>query len=127
VLHWVVGEDKSVDHERLRAFEAEAGGLEDEYWGVEERVNRWYTQSCVVKEEWQGKGIGKRLMAEVIARAEAQNVVVGLEASEPGELMYRSVGFELLGRFKKAFGTEGIEDAGGVMMYTPVKRRGLKA
>jgi GNAT superfamily N-acetyltransferase len=123
----VVGKDKSSDPERQREFEAETGGMEDEYWGEEGRRNRWYTQSCVVKEQWQGKGIGKKLMAEVIARAEGENVVVGLEASLLGELLYRSMGFELLGRFKKGFGDEKIEDAGGVMMYTPIKRRGLKS
>ena len=119
----VVGEDKSSDPAREQEFAAEAGGIGDQYWSVEGRLNRWHTQSCVVKEEWQGKGIGKKLMAEAIARAEAESVVVALEASEEGEWMYRSVGFELLGRFKTNFGNETGEDAGGVMMYTPVKRR----
>lgn len=126
VLAWLVGKDKSADLEAVRAFEAEASGIDAEYWGVPERKNRWHTQSVVVKEEWQGKGIGKTLMAEVIARAEKENVVVGLEASEPGELMYRRVGFELLGRFKTTFGGENIVDAGGLMMWTPSKRKGFK-
>jgi hypothetical protein len=64
-------------------------------------------------------------MAEVIALAERDGVVVGLEASPQGEQLYRRVGFELLARFPQAeldFG-EDITNEGGVMMYTPVKMR----
>lgn len=126
LLPFLVGKDKSQDAERQRAFEAEIAQSDEAHWEPEGRRNRWHVQSCVVKEEWQGKGIGKKLMAEVVARAERERVIVGLEASEPGELLYRSVGFELLARFKKAFGEENIENAGGFMMYTPTILRGKK-
>ena len=33
-----------------------------------------------MREEWQRLGVGRKLMAEVIGRAESEGVVVGLEA-----------------------------------------------
>lgn len=125
VVRFAVGEDKSADADRLRAMEELGSGAEKEYWDRPERRNRWYAQSCVVAGEWQGRGIGKRLMAEVIARAESEGVVVGLESSEMGERLYRSLGFELLGRFKKVW-DEMDENVGGVMMYTPMQMREVK-
>jgi GNAT superfamily N-acetyltransferase len=127
VLGWVVGVDKSCDLERLDAFEAEAKGVDKEHWDLEGRRERWHVQSIVVREEWQGKGIGKILMAEVIARAEGEGVVVGLEASEKGERLYRRVGFELLGRFNINFGEERMWELGGIMMYTPKRLRRAKS
>ncbi len=92
------------------------------HWeGRKDRENRWHAQSVVVRKEFQGRKAGKRLMAEVIGRAENENVVVGLESSANGEMMYRSVEFELLGRFQGGNGFEG--DSGGVMLYTPKARR----
>jgi ribosomal protein S18 acetylase RimI-like enzyme len=87
--------------------------------GREERVNRWHAQSVVVLPEWQRRGIGKRLMAEVLRRAERDGVMVGLESSVKGEGLYRKLGFELLGRFTtEADALEGA-DKGGVMAWYP--------
>jgi GNAT superfamily N-acetyltransferase len=107
--------DKSCDLKNLRTFEGWCAAEGPVYWDREDRKNRWHAQSVVVLEEFQGRGIGKRLMKEAIAWAEAENVPLGLEASEPGEKMYRSVGFELLARFQHV--VDG--DNGGYMMYTP--------
>ena len=104
--------DPAAIAELLRVVDAE-GKL---HWDKPGRKNRWYAQSVVVLEEYQGKGIGKRLMREIIARAEAENVVFGLEASGPGKLMYLSVGFEFLASYQKEILGP---DEGGVMMYTP--------
>lgn len=121
VLLWVGG-DKTEDKRATAIF---AGWSRDEWkthWDSwPDRKNRWHAQSVVIREEFQGRKAGKRLMAEVIARAETENVVVGLEASAMGEAMYRSVGFELLAKFSG--GNELEERAGGVMMYTPKARR----
>jgi GNAT superfamily N-acetyltransferase len=70
-------------------------------------------QDLVVSEEWQGKGIGGRLMNEVVKRAKNQGVVVGLEASPAGEGLYRKLGFEMLGRYS---GRVEKEEAGGGVM-----------
>jgi ribosomal protein S18 acetylase RimI-like enzyme len=93
---------------------------EGRFWeGREERVNRWHAQSVVVLPEWQGRGIGKRLMAEVLRRAERDGVMVGLESSPKGEGLYRKLGFELLGRFtNEVDALEGC-DKGGVMAWYP--------
>ncbi len=63
-------------------------------------------------------------MGEVTRRAQEEGVPVGLESSAAGELLYRSVGFELLGRFEKGDFEQG---KGGVMMYKPKswKEKGL--
>jgi ribosomal protein S18 acetylase RimI-like enzyme len=62
----------------------------EQYWkSFPERKNRWHAESVVIGTEFQGRGIGKLLMAEVIKRAESEGVCVGLEASAPGEYLYR--------------------------------------
>jgi hypothetical protein len=58
-------------------------------------------------------------MSEVLSRAENENVVVGLESSAAGEYLYKSVGFELLERFK-GDGTF-MGRAGGVMIVSLVE------
>jgi ribosomal protein S18 acetylase RimI-like enzyme len=100
---------------------------DERYWNsFSERTNRWYVQSCVVLSEYQGMGIGKRMIREVTKRAEEEGVVIGLEASAEGYWMYKSVGFELLGRFD----TPGMPDApgegGGIMMWSPKGWKGEK-
>jgi len=114
VVSWNLG-DKSRDLNNLKTFEGWWAAEGPIYWDREDRKNRWHAQSVVVLEEFQGRGIGKRLMKEAIAWAEAENVPVGLEASEAGEKMYKSVGFELLARFSHVI--DG--DNGGYMLYTP--------
>ncbi|OBT65419.1 hypothetical protein VE03_06081 [Pseudogymnoascus sp. 23342-1-I1] len=99
---------------------AKAGVLEDEkHWkGREDRMNRWHCQSVVVAEQWRGRGVGKKLMAWVIEQAQKEGVVIGLEASLMGEHLYRSVGFDLLGRY--IYQIDGCDpDDGGVMMWSP--------
>lgn len=123
VLDFVVGGCKSDDPEALRLFAKWGDRDEEKYWtSHEERRNRWHVQSFVVRREHQGQGIGKRLLAEVIERADKENVVVGLESSTEGEPVYRRVGFELLGRFDQ--GDFMKDEGGGVMMRSP---KGQKA
>ncbi|TVY35938.1 hypothetical protein LOCC1_G008935 [Lachnellula occidentalis] len=122
VLGLTIG-DKSADPKAVAEFLSLVASDDDKYWkGVPERKNRWHAASVVVGKEFQGRGVGKRLMAEVIRRAESEGVCVGLEASGPGEHLYRSVGFQLLGRFSERSqvidqGSAGI--VGGVMMWSP--------
>ncbi|KAH8603075.1 hypothetical protein B0O99DRAFT_588125 [Bisporella sp. PMI_857] len=117
ILVWVGGGNKSESPENLKLFLASIEGDEKKYWDVEGRRERWYVQSCVVRKEFQGLGIGKRLMGEVIKKAEKEGVVVGLEASEEGEKMYRRVGFRLLGRFDQGNLVENNEEVGGIMIW----------
>jgi ribosomal protein S18 acetylase RimI-like enzyme len=115
----MVGEDKSSDPEALRLFLKWGEEQNAEYWEKDGRRERWHVQSCVVRTEYQGMGIGKRLMREVLKRAQGEGVVVGLEASEEGEWMYRSVGFKLLGRFEQGEYEEVLGRGWGIMMWTP--------
>jgi ribosomal protein S18 acetylase RimI-like enzyme len=115
VMTWVLGPDRSADPLAVELMDVWSQE-EKKYWGsVPERRDRWHVQSCVVSEEFQGRGVGTSLIKEVLTRAEAENVIVGLEASASGEKMYKKLGFELLERFKHNF--EG--GAGGLMMWSP--------
>ncbi|KFY00914.1 hypothetical protein V495_07098 [Pseudogymnoascus sp. VKM F-4514 (FW-929)] len=111
--------DPSQSKEALKEF-IKAGVAEDEkHWkGREDRKNRWYAESVVVSEPWQGRGIGKKLMAWVVAQAQKEGVVIGLEASGQGERLYRSMGFDLLDRFILLI-DETEENVGGIMMWSP--------
>ncbi|KAH7319135.1 hypothetical protein BKA65DRAFT_513861 [Rhexocercosporidium sp. MPI-PUGE-AT-0058] len=115
---WWMGGDRSEDPEAVRKF-LKMVEVEDRlHWeGREDRANRWHAQSVVVYEEYQGRGVGKRLMAEVLGRADSEGVITGIEASAAGEWMYRSVGFELLARFSGENYFEG--NGGGVMIRMP--------
>ncbi|KUJ24219.1 uncharacterized protein LY89DRAFT_776373 [Mollisia scopiformis] len=120
IVNFLAGGDKSEDKKGAVMFVEWGKADRKIHWdGKPERENRWHALSVVVREEYQGRKGGKRLMTEIIGKAEAENVVVGLESSPAGEMMYRSVGFELLGRFSSDF----ERDQGGVMMYTPKARR----
>lgn len=118
LVDWVAGGDKSADPKAVKQFGEWVSEDEENHWDSHpERRNRWHAQSVTVREEFQGRGIGKLLMAEVMKRAEEDNVVVGLESSVKGEMLYRKVGFELLARFREASQTiEGI--GGGFMMVS---------
>ncbi len=121
----VVGKSRSCNYERLKQFDTEDAKTEEDYWGINGRENRWHVLSMVVSKDWQKRGIGSMLMAEVIARAEEEGVIVGLEASEQGEPLYRRVGFELLARFRPIFAimTDADPNVGGHFIYTPKKLR----
>lgn len=130
VMGWVVGiwhrienwvwPDRSVDVKAVGNF-ARAVEVDDKkFWESEEMKGlygeRWHAQSVVVSEGWRRRGIGAMLMGEVLKRAGEEGVVVGLEASEDGERLYRSLGFELRGRFSML--VADIE-GGGIMMWRP--------
>jgi ribosomal protein S18 acetylase RimI-like enzyme len=120
VLHLVLGEDRSANKEAAKMFREWVKRDQEKFWeSHEERSNRWHVQSCVVLEEWQRKGIGKRLMEKIIERVEREGEIVGLEASVKGEGLYKKLGFELLGRFNDGQDLLNEGDAGGLMMWSP--------
>lgn len=119
VLQLTVG-DRSADPRARAEFRSLVASDDEKYWnGVPERKNRWHAGSVVVGTEFQGRGAGKLLMAEFIRRAESEGVCVGLEASGPGEHLYRSVGFRLLGRFSERSQVIDRGSHGGIMMWSP--------
>ena len=72
----------------------------------------------------RGAGPQERLFESLIKgdRNADIGVVVGLEASEDGEYLYRKVGFQLLSRFYSEAGVSvGDPNKGGVMIWTPSK------
>jgi ribosomal protein S18 acetylase RimI-like enzyme len=120
--------DGSTDENAARHFMELAAATEERHWkGVaqEERKCRWHVQSLAVRPQFQGMGVGRKLVGEVTRRAEREGVVVGLEASEQGEKLYRKCGFELLGRFDPNF-PDAKKDVGGVMMWVPEALKGKK-
>lgn len=108
--------DRSEDTEAVRKFNEWCEQDDKLHWEEEERINRWHVQSMVVDPKYHRRGIGRKLMTEVLKRAEEQNVCVGLEASAQGQNLYRSVGYELLGKFT---GDEVETGGGGIMIWTP--------
>lgn len=113
--------DRSVDHDAWDAFMKSAKHDEQLYWESPEMkikyLSRWHAQSVVVSSSYHRQGIGRRLMEEVLRRAQDEGVVVGLEASEDGEKLYQKLGFELRGPFSMNIGLP----TGGIMMWTPKK------
>lgn len=111
--------DRSTDRDAARQFGESTGRDSEKYWGSDEMRakygNRWHVRGLVVSSSHQRRGIGQALMAEVLQRAQRENVVVGLEASGDGEKLYRSLGFEMRGPFSMVIGSP----VGGCMMWTP--------
>lgn len=83
-----------------------------------ERWNRWHAQHIIVKPVFQGRGIGKKIMLEGLKIAQRERVIMSLVASVEGEKLYRNVGFQLLGRFKKTI-PRGDTSGGGIMIWYP--------
>jgi GNAT superfamily N-acetyltransferase len=111
--------DRSTDHDAARQFGESIEYDSEKYWDSDEMRakygNRWHVRGLVVSSSHQRRGIGRALMAEVLQRAQRENVVVGLEASGDGEKLYRSLGFEMRGPFSMIIGSP----VGGCMMWTP--------
>ncbi|KAK0121680.1 hypothetical protein ONS95_009965 [Cadophora gregata] len=109
--------DRSCDVEATKKFFASVDGDDNTYWKSHpERNNRWYLASVVVSPAYQGKGIGRMLVTEVVKRAQRERVIIGLSASPAGEILYRKLGFELLGEFTMRIGGE---EGGGIMIRYP--------
>ncbi|KAH8599484.1 GNAT family acetyltransferase-like protein [Bisporella sp. PMI_857] len=83
-----------------------------------ERVKKFSVQTVVVDPVYQGKGIGKLLLKDVIERAQRERVLIGLTASPHGEHLYRKLGFELVGDFGERLPTE-TDLGGGIMIWYP--------
>jgi ribosomal protein S18 acetylase RimI-like enzyme len=118
--------DKSEDPAAVKMFASWHQDGDKHFKPYPERQDRWYAQSVVIDAAYQKRGIGTRLMKEVIEKAERENVPIGLEASMEGERLYRGVGFDLLGRFEhqkeetdNPIFPPGYWNGGGVMMWTP--------
>ncbi|KAJ5246577.1 hypothetical protein N7468_001560 [Penicillium chermesinum] len=113
--------DRSIDSEALDRYTKSNEKDNYKYWESPEMKkkyeNRWIAQSVAVASAYQRKGIGRKLMAEVLIRAQEEQVVVGLDANEEGEKLFQSLGFVLRGRFSMKIGPR----AGGIMKWTPAK------
>lgn len=120
VRWWLEGGDKTQSKEAVETFASWCRVDGERYWeSHEEMASRWHCQSLVVLPEWQGKGIGKKLMAVVMEKAQRDGVIIGLEASAKGEGLYTKLGFELLGRFTGEAGAVEDVGQGGMMIWYP--------
>ncbi|KAK2751089.1 hypothetical protein FQN57_000164 [Myotisia sp. PD_48] len=81
--------DKSIDRVKIQNF---LPALENNF-PPEIFPDIWYVAFLGVDPEYQGKGIGRRLMQEGIDRAMAENVPIGLEATRKGFWLYEKMGF----------------------------------
>jgi GNAT superfamily N-acetyltransferase len=111
-----IWKDRITDFANQKKIEIWFAKDTERYWKpYPERANRWHANSVVVGPEWQGRGIGRMLMGEVLSWAQRERVVVGLTASPHGEHLYKKLGFEMVGDFYKRVGDEG----GGIMIWYP--------
>ena len=114
-----IWKDRITDFENLKQASVWFAKDEEKYWDPKthpERANRWQANSLVVAPEWQGRGVGRLLMAEVLRWAQRERVVVGLVSSPHGEHLYRKLGFEMLGDFYRRIGEA---EGGGIMIWYP--------
>jgi GNAT superfamily N-acetyltransferase len=94
------------------------------FWDGEKfplRKNRWHVNTLVVDPEYQGRGVGRVLMNDVLERAQRERVPVGLSASPEGEFLYRKLGFGYLGDFSMRVDNilEGDKPGGGHFLWLP--------
>ncbi|TVY34853.1 hypothetical protein LOCC1_G007923 [Lachnellula occidentalis] len=111
--------DRITDKARMKELESWVADDNEIYWKPHpERSVRWHANSIIVSPQFQGKGIGKKIMLEGLKRAQNERVIMGLTASVGGEYLYRKVGFELLGTFSHRVPGDDSE-GGGVMIWYP--------
>lgn len=118
-LNNFIWKDRITNFTNLKQAEIWFAKDKERYWSPErhlDRANRWHANSVVVSPEWQGRGVGKSLMGEVLRWAQREKVVVGLTSSPHGEHLYRKLGFEMLGGFLVKIGEE---EGGGIMIWYP--------
>lgn len=109
--------DRVTNFKNLKTSETWFAKDNEKYWEpYPDRENRWHANSVVVGPEWQGRGIGRLLMSEVLKWAQRDMVVVGLMSSPHGEYLYRKMGFDMLGEFHHNVANE---KGGGVMIWYP--------
>lgn len=114
--------DRALDPVALKKFLSWVEIDEKEHWSTDpQRKNRWHVVSCAVHPDWQRKGIGMKMMEEVIWRAQKEGVIIGLEATSEGEQLYRKCGFEILSKFTMELGTLMDPSKGGIMIWRPPK------
>jgi len=97
-----VWKDRITSEDNMARFKTAVRLDYENYWNPEtfpSRRDRWATASLIVHPEYQGKGVGKLLMREIMALAQRERVPVGLTASPHGEILYRKLGFEKLGDY----------------------------
>ncbi|KAF2730424.1 hypothetical protein EJ04DRAFT_579892 [Polyplosphaeria fusca] len=58
--------------------------------------NVWELSQISVEPEYQGKGIGRRLVEEGLKLADSDNLLLYLEATPCGKLLYEKLGFDLM-------------------------------
>jgi GNAT superfamily N-acetyltransferase len=60
----------------------------------------WYLSMLATDPDRRGRGIGMALVAQVLARVDAERLPAYLESTNPGNLArYQRAGFELVGHF----------------------------
>lgn len=69
---------------------------EKKHWERGDLKERWYVGTVCVKDEWQGRGVGRALMGEAVAKCIEDRLPLTLSATESGRHLYHKMGFECL-------------------------------
>ncbi|PQE08475.1 Acyl- N-acyltransferase protein [Rutstroemia sp. NJR-2017a BBW] len=119
-----IWKNRAASPENLQVF-SNGGKMDDaKYWDGEKfpaRKNRWHVITVAVHPDYQGRGVGRVLMNDVLERAQRERVPVGLAASPEGEFLYRRLGFGYLGDFSMRVDNvlEGDTPGGGHFLWLP--------
>lgn len=80
------------------------------YAGLAVHPDEAEVQTIAVRPGYQGRGIGRRLLTTLVARAEGRPI--GLEvrtSNEPAISLYRSMGFVQIGRRRRYYQSSGAD------------------
>ncbi|WP_146172210.1 GNAT family N-acetyltransferase [Melghirimyces profundicolus] len=82
-------------HDQIILVNGERGGI----FGVEERPNSYFLQHIELLPQFQGKGIGSKLICRLISKARKRNVPVSLTVlkQNPAIRLYKRLGFSVTG------------------------------
>ncbi|KAF6812403.1 GNAT family protein [Colletotrichum musicola] len=109
--------DQTVDREAKAVFEKESAEYPNPFASV---PGHWSLVVLGVHPDWQGKGVGKKIMQWGLERAAAEDVPITLFASPAGHPFYKRLGFDVVGWAT----TESVKwsEGGAVMILDPERR-----
>lgn len=96
------------------SFNEKSARFRKEYWAGDFEEH-WFVKKLCVDPVWRRQGIAKMLLQWGLDRAQEEGVVVGLDATEVGMIVYTKMGFEVVGVIE----VEGLDVRVPVLMWRP--------
>ena len=86
------------------------------YW-TGRRAETWYLDLLMVDPDYQRRGFGRKLVGYGVTLADEEGVCASLIASEVGDALYASCGFEPVGRMQEGEGNPLKDVPGGRIFF----------